>query len=148
MDRVKLVNLEEGFLYSIYSMNEPICRVSGTFKEDDGDLRGIDIMIGRSSISNSSCFARSCVKNIYGYNYSYHKPENKLCENKLALLILAKELIEKKHIGDATDMSGMRLLREYRTNRRKNMQIEAVAEQAAKTSVRLLFRLRKVRMCS
>lgn len=133
LNRVKLVSIEEGFIHSAYSMDEPVCRVSGTFEEDDGDLQEVDFLLGRNNINNSSCFAKSCTQEMFGYSYRYPKPGNKLCEHKLALLILAKEFIEKKNLGDATDRSGLMLLHEYRAKRRKNMQSETRTEQAENT---------------
>ena len=125
--KLVLREIHEGFLRTMYLSSERQCRVMGDYVDRNGVTRTVTILFSREQIHHLDCSSPECRNTSSRYTY-YQNRRQEMCVHQLALLLLAKDYIEKKRIGDATDYQAMQLLAECRAKRAANRVMETAAE--------------------
>ncbi len=128
-DKVRLLGLKEGFLRNGYTGMERFCVAEGKFKEGEGVSWDLRVTFTRDSILRINCEMPGCPQFRNYYQSYYSSRESNFCAHTLALLLLADDCIKQKHIGDATDLKGTKLMEGCRARRATSRLMNATAKE-------------------
>lgn len=110
---IQLRSVSEGFVNNYYGGYEPACDVYADYADEHGKNE-VHICITRRSVINASCRVPNCM-HYYG---SYYYSKTSLCKHQLAVLLLLDDYIDEYNPGDTTGMQALRLMEEYRNQKR------------------------------